>query len=255
MKKAVKNYMQKKLGKWAREVWEKKKPYVIAVTGSMAKTSTKEAIFAVLKAKYGKEVFCSHGNMNSEFGLPLSILGFPKSINAKDYPLVYVRGWWRKTFKPRSEKYWVLEMGADKPHDIEYLTNIVKPDMAVVTTVGPSHLLNLGKVEGVFEEKADIVRVLRKHDKAVLNKNNDWTRKMAEKTEAQVVFFDPKIDEIAQEAARAVGNEMGVEKELVEKALSGVESMTGRMNVFELNGVTVIDDAYNANPMLSLIHI
>lgn len=250
MKKIIRDFMQKKLAEWAGEVYQKKKPYVIAVTGSIAKTSTKEAVFAVLRQQYSKDVFCNPGNLNNEFGLPLAILGFNRSIGFKDYLWVIIKGWFVKTFKPRDEKYWVLEMGADKPGDIEYLINIARPNMAVVTAVGASHLQNLKSVEGVFEEKSVLVKSLDKNGVAILNELNGWVKKMADKTEAKVIFFKPGIDAIAQEAAKTVGREIGVSQENIDKALENIKLVTGRMNIDEIKeDVWLIDDSYNANPL------
>ena len=68
------------------------KPQILAVTGSIAKSSTKEAIFAVLKAKFNKKIGKSHGNLNNELGAPLAILGFKQTPKIFEWPFVIVAG-------------------------------------------------------------------------------------------------------------------------------------------------------------------
>lgn len=246
----MRELVKKLLAKWAHEVWLREKPVVIGITGTIAKTSTKEAIVQVLKIKFKDDVFWTPGNLNNEFGLPLAILGFEKSVNGWQYPLVLWKAFWRKNSHRKRAHYWVLEMGADKPGDIDYLVEIVRPDIAVVTTVGASHLQLLKTVDGVFREKSALVKAIAPTGTVFLNKNDELLTKMAELTKANVVYFAPEIDQIAQEAAKAIGKFFAIDEVEIAKTLESFESKKGRMNTFEgLNGATVIDDTYNANPL------
>lgn len=246
----MKEYVKKKLAQWAHHVYLQNNPIVIAITGSTAKTSTKEAIAAVLEEKYRGEVFSSPGNLNSEFGLPLAILGFKKHIKYYRLPWILLKGWMRSRSSRPYPKYWVLEMGSDKPRDISYLTKIVKPNIAVITTVGPAHLQALETIEGVFQEKSDLVRAVDKDGAVFLNKNNPYVAKMRDLSQAKVILYDPLPDEIAQEAARAVGKYFDVSEKQISHALINNHGMVGRMRLLGgKNNSWIIDDCYNANPL------
>lgn len=249
----VGEYMKKKvmklLAKWAHEIWLREKPMVIGITGSIAKTSTKEAIFLILEKEYPGKVFCTPGNLNNEFGLPLGILGFKRSAKAYEYlwilPIAYMR-----RNRRIGAKYWVLEMGADKPGDIKYLTSIIKPNMAVVTAVGMSHLGQLRNIGGVWEEKADLVRAVDEDGAVFLNENYKITKLMANETKAKVYYFGGELDQIAQGAARTIGKYLGISESRIEEGIEGMKSERGRMHVFKgRGGATIIDDTYNANPL------
>lgn len=106
---------------------------VVGVTGSSGKTTVKEMIACALSGSY--RVFRTEGNLNSQIGLPLSILRTP--VDAE---------------------YWVLEIGASEPGEIGRLTALAAPDDVVVTTVGAAHLEAFGDEAGVLDEKLDLVR-------------------------------------------------------------------------------------------------
>jgi UDP-N-acetylmuramoyl-tripeptide--D-alanyl-D-alanine ligase len=246
----MKEFVQKIIAKWAREIWQKDKPTVIAITGSIAKTSTKEAIFGVMDAGFPGKVFATPGNLNNEFGMPLAILGFRKSAKSYQYIGILILGWFRKTFHRKKYDWWILEMGADRPGDILYLTEIVKPNAAIITAVGPSHLELLKTIEGVWEEKSTLVRSVESNGTVFLNGNDVLVKKMAEVAKAAVVFYLPEVDQIAESAAREVGRYFGVGDDKIEEALRGLKNLSGRMKIIEgKEGSILIDDTYNANPL------
>lgn len=149
---------------------KKYQPQVIAVTGSVGKTSVKEAIFAVLKNKY--RVRRNVKNFNTELGLPLTILGLEKSggKNIFAWLKVFVRAF--RLLIWRSQKYpevLILEMGADRPGDIHYLTSLAKPHIAVITLIGTSHIEYFGTIENIAKEKASILKRLSNQDWAIVN--------------------------------------------------------------------------------------
>lgn len=155
------------------------KPKIIAITGSVGKTSAKEAIFACLSQFYGADVAKSHGNLNTETGVPLAILGFKKAPNNPFAWLwVLVNALFRGFFKG-PVKVLVLEMAADKPGDIKYLTSIARPDIAVLTNIGPSHLANFGEMENIIEEKTQLLRAIPKHGWAILNIEDELVKKIS----------------------------------------------------------------------------
>ena len=124
----------------ARLVLARQKPYIVGVTGNLGKTSTKDAIFAVMKEQF--HVRRSEKSMNSEFGVPLTILGEKSGWNN---PLAWLFILARGLLVPFSKHYpthLVLEIGADRPGDIESIASWVKPDITVVTQFGqvPVHI-------------------------------------------------------------------------------------------------------------------
>lgn len=138
-----------KLKYLAKKILAKYKPRIVGITGSVGKTSAKEAIFAVLSAKF--RVRQSLKNYNNEFGLPLSIIG-------TESPGKNLFGWlkifWQayKLILVTDKKFpeiLILEMGVDKPGDMDYLNSIAATDIGVVTGIGEAHLENFGSVEKI----------------------------------------------------------------------------------------------------------
>ena len=170
---------------WAKGYLARTKPEIIAITGSVGKTSTKEAVFSVLREKFGRDVRKSEGNLNNESGVPVAILGFK---HAPSYEAKNPLGWILimlaapfKSFFLKKVKILVLEYAADKPGDIKYLTDLAKPKIAVLTSIGPSHLENFNSLTNIIEEKADLLRALNidKESWAILNLDDDNVKKIA----------------------------------------------------------------------------
>lgn len=165
------------------------KPEVIAVTGSVGKSSTKQAIYAVLRGKF--RVRATPGNFNTEIGLPLVILGLPSGVSSKwQWLKVAAAAWWRSRFVPANyPKTLILEMAADKPGDLAKLCDIAPPNVAVVTAVGESHLEFFKTVDAIAKEKATVVERLPKDGLAVLNRDDERVWPMRQRTKARVVSF------------------------------------------------------------------
>ncbi len=152
----------------------KYRPKIIAITGSVGKTSTKEAIFSVLESHFS--VRKSSKNFNNEIGTPLTIMGFDRSPGKN----LFLWFWYFvkavKFIIVKNKKYpeiLILEMGADKPGDIDYLTSIARPDIAVITAIGPSHLEYFKSIANVVREKGKIVNKLKPGGWAVINSDDD----------------------------------------------------------------------------------
>ena len=231
------------------------RPEVVAVTGSVGKTTTKEAIFSVLTKALGDRVFRSAGNMNTEEGLPLAILGFDVVPTRWQYAAILLNAAFRAIFgHGRMNPIFVLELSAEKPGDIQYLTEIIRPwlKVGVITTIGPIHL-NPGQfssVAAIEGEKGKLIEVLPPDGWAVLNRTNPATKRMAKRTKAKIVWFTDKGIDTHAEIAKAVGKIYGMDKKDIDAALKTFQRPYGRLN--ELAGVkgsVVIDDSYNANPM------
>lgn len=190
-------------------------PGIVAITGSAGKTSTKEAIRAVLSRERFLRV--SAGNLNNELGMPLTVLGdwseAELKLISREQPAgkkrikksffwlkVIVLGFYRLFFAPAAAypEMLVLEYGADKPGDIKRLLEIGRPQIAVVTAVGriPVHVEFYAGPESVAREKARLVEQLPTAGFAVLNADDNLVCEMKSRTRAQIMTFG--FDEKAQ---------------------------------------------------------
>ena len=172
------------------------RPQIIAVTGNVGKTSTKEAIAAVLCGQ--KSFRVSGGNLNNEIGVPLAILG---DWSEKYYRRGGTLFFWLKVLVAgfvgllgRCKKYpeiLLMEYGADKPGDIAKLAANFKPHIALVTAVGevPVHVEYFSGPEGVSEEKSELIKSLENTDFAILNFDDPVVLGMKEKTKAKILTF------------------------------------------------------------------
>lgn len=234
---------------------------VVGVTGSVGKTTTKEMIAAVLGRKM--KVLKSFGNYNNEIGVPLSVFA------------------WR----PEHEAA-VFELAMRGMGEIKYLTEMVRPDLGIVTNVGSSHIEVLGSREAIAKAKMELVAGLPAGGTALLNVDDPMVAAMAEAAPGPVVFFgtgpDARIraSRVEQDgsfaftftlevpggrrrvrvpvpgthlvtnalAAAAVGRHLGLTLEEIEAGLMAYVPAGSRMQVFTAAGVTVLDDTYNASP-------
>ena len=183
----------------ARLILKKYKPLIVAVTGSVGKTSAKEAIYEALRKTY--KTYRSFGNYNTEVGVPLSIAGtYDREIRGFwQYFLALSKGKLRILF--RDKKYpqvLVLEYGADRPGDIRYLVKHFPPNIAVATAIGeiPAHLEYYKNRNELIAEKTALVKKLTPREVAVLNIDDPDVSEMAEKTEGRIIAYgtDEKAD-------------------------------------------------------------
>jgi UDP-N-acetylmuramoyl-tripeptide--D-alanyl-D-alanine ligase len=237
---------------------------VVGVTGSVAKSSTKEAIATVLaEGRPSSAVLRSEGNENNEIGLPLTVL----------------------RLRP-SHEIAVLEMGMYVGGEIAELCRIALPSIGVVTAVRPIHLSRAGTLEAIEAAKAELVEALPADGLAVLNADDARVRRMSTRTAARSVTYgfasdaDVRAEAIASLgldgmafqvvargerravrlprlgrhavhnalAAAAVALEVGSSLDTVVAGLSRAWVLPHRSTVIRLDGLTVIDDAYNAGP-------
>jgi len=169
-------------------------PGIVAVTGSVGKTSTKEAIKAVLLKE--RRVRATSGNFNNEIGVPLTILGDWQKI---EKPVFWF--WLRvilsaliRILNPHKSAYpeiLVLEYAADRPGDIKYLLEIARPQIAVVTAIGdiPAHVEFYSGPEALAREKSKIVEQLPTVGFAVLNADDALVLDMKNRTRSQIMTF------------------------------------------------------------------
>lgn len=168
------------------------KPLIVAVTGSVGKTSTKEAIFTVLKAQYHDRVRRSTMNFNTEIGVPLTILGLKSAgKNPFLWPWRLLYGMRTALWCPSYPEVLVLEMGADRPGDIRYLTRLAPPTIAVVTAIGeiPVHVEFFAGPKTLAREKARIFEGVAHDGWVVLNFDDLTVLEMRERTYARVLTY------------------------------------------------------------------
>ncbi|MFF4929588.1 UDP-N-acetylmuramoyl-tripeptide--D-alanyl-D-alanine ligase [Streptomyces griseofuscus] len=255
--------VQNALGALARHVVARLGATLVALTGSAGKTSTKDLIAQVLSGK-APTVF-TPGSFNNEIGLPLTALTATEET-----------------------RFLVLEMGARGIGHIRYLTGLTPPRIGVVLNVGTAHIGEFGGREQIAQAKGEIIEGLPEDGAAVLNADDPLVRAMAPRTKAKVILFgesaeadvraeNVRLTDTGQPtfrlhtpsgasdvtmrlygehhvsnalAAAAVAHELGMSAEEIATALSAAGSLSRwRMEVTERpDGVTIVNDAYNANP-------
>ncbi|MEU9139421.1 UDP-N-acetylmuramoyl-tripeptide--D-alanyl-D-alanine ligase [Streptomyces sp. NPDC048404] len=255
--------VQTALGALARHVVERLGATLVALTGSAGKTSTKDLIAQVLRSK-APTVF-TPGSLNNEIGLPLTALSATEET-----------------------KFLVLEMGARGVGHIRYLTELTPPRIGLVLNVGTAHIGEFGGREQIAQAKGELVESLPEDGAAILNADDPLVRAMASRTKARVILFgesgeaDVRAENVRLTAsgqpsfslrtpsgcsdvtmrlygehhvsnalaAAAVAHELGLSADEIARALSEAGSLSRwRMEVTERpDGVTVVNDAYNANP-------
>ena len=151
------------------------RPFIIAITGSVGKTSTKEAIYTILRQRY--KVIRNQKSYNTDFGLPLAILEQPSRFSS-------ALGWLQIMAKSVISAFWsghdiqmmILELGVDKPGDMDYLLKLIRPQIAIITNIKPVHL-DKGQFkdeEDILLEKSKLVHTLPEKGIAILNADDPY---------------------------------------------------------------------------------
>lgn len=232
---------------------------VVGVTGSNGKTTVKELLASIFRQ--AGTVHATRANDNNEVGVPQTLLGLS-----------------------RDHDFAVVEMGASDVGEIERLGSLVKPDVAVITNAGAAHLEGFGDAESVAAEKAWIYKSLASDGTAVINATDNFydywiecsagkriisfggSGVVADVTAERLVdgtitirYKDQSVNcqyglpghhnVLNAAAASACSIAAGVSLGLISQGLASVQPVAGRLNFSRLNnGVTLIDDTYNANP-------
>ncbi len=224
---------------------------VIGITGSVGKTTTTNFLSELLLEKF--KVSRTIKSYNDAIGLPISVLSADEDAD-----------------------FVVLEYGISHPYEMDYLLSIVKPDNALITKIGKSHLEFLQTVEMVAIEKAKILKVLPMLGIAELYKNSPFTDILtaAIPKMVKVLYYEePEVMEIAPSgmkfkyrekvygtgvigsqiatniaASITMARELGVDEELINEGVSKLTAMPMRMEVLKLDDLNVILDCYNSNP-------
>jgi UDP-N-acetylmuramoyl-tripeptide--D-alanyl-D-alanine ligase len=226
-------------------------PYIIAVGGGIAKTSTKNAVGAVMRAGFPNQVLVGFGNLNTYLGVPLSILDLRIDFREKkiswQWPFILLAALWRGFFA-RLPKYIILEYGTDQPKDIETLVKKLPPDMGLLTVVTNAHLANYPSEEAIAEDEGWLLEGLNSKGVAIMNMTDPFLEMHRRRIKARIVEISTPLESIATEYARAVGKYFGIESRIVEDALSTYVRPTHRFNQKKIGNWLVLDDVYNANP-------
>ncbi|MFA7208851.1 MAG: Mur ligase family protein [Parcubacteria group bacterium] len=185
--------LQKILRMMAGLVLKKYNPKIVGITGSVGKTSAKEAIFSVLKSKF--RVRRTDKNYNNEIGLPLTIIGADSGEDSFwKWLAVFLKWFWVVLAPIKYPEVLVLEMGADRPGDMKYLTGFIRPDVAVITDVSSSHMEFFKNIEGVAKEKSVLVKELGPKGLAVTNVDNPYVAKINPPCDAVTFGFSEEAE-------------------------------------------------------------
>ncbi len=250
------------LGRIAKHHRNMFSPLTIGITGTNGKTTTKELVYAVLSAKYN--TLRNSKNYNNEIGVPFTLLQMENTHEAA-----------------------VIEMGMNHTGEIERLSNIVQPDIAVITNVGAGHLEFLGSVENVANAKSEIFAGMKRGTTLIANRETECfhiIEKLAMERCMKIVTFgiEPGADvrpdsfRLTRDsvtviyrgrkisvplygrhniynlmAAIAVGETAGVDLSDAVSRLSLFENIGGRSEIID-RGYIIINDTYNSNPLSSL---
>ena len=251
---------RKALGDIARQELRRIKAKVVAVTGSVGKSTTKEMIAAVLGSTY--KISKTPANHNNDIGMPMAILAMPMDTEVA-----------------------VLEMGMNHFREIAYLSNIAHPDVAVIINIGTMHIEYLGSQIGIRQAKMEIVEGMTSNGMLLLNGDDTLLRYLDQKPQQRITYFgasegcDVRAFDVRQEdeklcfrvtagklsfpvelslegehfvgdamAAISVGLKMAVPYERIRESLASFRNMSGRQEIFKAGDVTIIKDCYNAGP-------
>ncbi len=176
----------------ASAILKRYEPKVVGITGSVGKTSTKEAIYAVLASKL--KVRRNIKNYNNEIGLPLTIIGAGSGGRSLiSWAKVFIKAVSLMIFKDKNyPDILVLEMGVDRKGDMKYLTDLVNCYVGVVTNIGPVHLEHFGTLERIAKEKAIVISHIDRNGWAVLNNDNQYTESMVSLAKGRCLTYGIK---------------------------------------------------------------
>lgn len=194
--------LQKALRLMAVLVLKKYNPRIVSVTGSVGKTSAKEAIFTVLASHF--RVRRSEKNYNNEIGIPLTIIGVSSGQGSVlKWAGVFLKWLLIMALPVEYPEILILEMGADRPGDILYFTKFIKSEIGIITDISISHIEFFKNIDEVAKTKGALVRELADKSLAVLNVDNPEVAKLADQVNANLITigFSEKAEMQATDVA------------------------------------------------------
>lgn len=246
LSKQLQNYLRF----WAKRYLNRVKPKIIAITGSVGKTSAKNAIFEVLKEEFGGDVRKSEGNLNTETGVPLAILGYKKAPkNALNWLLLMLTVPFR-TFSSSKTNILVLELAADKPGDIKYLTGFIHPNVSIITAIGHSHLEAFKTESKLIEEKTLLVRALDSNGWAIINNDDENLSKidLSGDYEMKTFAIENDADITAQNITTEIINFKPITKFQIsdsDKFLAELNTLGRETNIYPALAATAVAEILN----------
>ncbi len=239
----------------ARVLLRKYHPVVIGVTGSVGKSSTKEAIAVVLSRKY--RVRSSLGNYNNELGVPLTILGARSGGRSLLAWVAVGMKWLSFALLPREyPEVLVLEMGIDRPGDMDYLLSVVPVNIGVFTQVSESHEAYFGSLGNIAKEKGKLITNLPVSGFAILNADDARVMRLREKTKAKVITFglgegaDVRAEYIAVEPEARLVKGLSLKMDYHGKSLPiRLPKIVARHQVFSVLAAAAVGVALRVNPV------
>jgi UDP-N-acetylmuramoyl-tripeptide--D-alanyl-D-alanine ligase len=223
---------------------------IIGITGSNGKTTTKDLLVHILSQS--KKVSFTKGNYNSTLGAPLSLF----ECN-------------------RTHDYAIIEMGASKPGEIEYICDIVKPEIGIITNISGAHLENFGSINKIVKTKSSLFSKLPKSGIAFINTDDSYIKNIpvsSEKITYSLYKFSDFIGYLSDNknnlkinntdislnfsskiissnilGAFAIASTIGINEKQIKKSIESFQITAGRGNVLKIKDINIIDDTYNAN--------
>lgn len=191
----MKKLLEIKLKFFAKAIIKKYQPKIIAITGSVGKTSSTNAIFSILSYKF--KTAKNLKNYNNEIGLPLSIIGeYSPERNILGWILVFYKALKMLLVKVAYPEYLVLEMGADKPNDLSYLLKIAPNQVGVLTAISPVHLSNFENLDQLKNEKYKVIRNLKEKGTAILNNDDEEVIKIIPEIKGELITYGIETDAV-----------------------------------------------------------
>ena len=179
--------LEKMLRYMSRVILWHHKPFVIGITGSVGKTTTKDVIVHILKKH--KTIYYTKKNYNNEIGVPMTILGIDKDIDSIEAFVMVIVMWIKKIFSKQYPEILVVEMGVDRPGDMEYLTSIVQPDISVLTAISYAHSEFFDDIDAIVKEKQKIVTNMKKTGVAIVNYDDKNTRSVGRYVDNHIITY------------------------------------------------------------------
>ncbi len=249
------------LGK--KRLYAQKDLIKIGITGSYGKTSTKNIIQSIVREEYHS--LMTPASYNTPMGITMTIRNYLKPIH----------------------QVFVCEMGADHVGEITRLMKYVQPQIGVVTSVGPQHLLTFGSLENIIHEKMQMIERLPKDGLGVINLDNDYIRQYRVKNSVPLISFGIQSEDVDYRAVKisytttgsyftvvhakeevafhtkllgelnimnilsgiVVARHLGISWKSLQRAVANMEQVEHRLELKKINGHRFIDDAFNANPI------